>query len=167
MEREIIFRAKAVNTEMWAYGDLVHNQKVTKEGLEPRTMVGGYEVYKDTIGQFTGLKDKNGKELYARRHKLSEEQEEFEAESVAWLVCKRLGIPTDSEYYLSHYCTKNGTIPQVSPDAILRAADAIERLMSEDWKDNIWEKLILEKGGNPDYREKVKVPQQTLFRRRA
>lgn len=112
-------------------------------------------------------KDKNGKELYARRHKLSEEQEEFEAESVAWLVCKRLGIPTDSEYYLSHYCTKNGTIPQVSPDAILRAADAIERLMSEDWKDNIWEKLILEKGGNPDYREKVKVPQQTLFRRRA
>lgn len=64
MEREIIFRAKAVNTEMWAYGDLVHNQKVTKEGLEPRTMVGGYEVYKDTIGQFTGLLDCNAKRIY-------------------------------------------------------------------------------------------------------
>ena len=64
MEREIIFRAKAVNTEMWAYGDLVHNQKVTKEGLEPRTMVGGYEVYKDTVGQFIGLTDKNGKYIY-------------------------------------------------------------------------------------------------------
>lgn len=64
MEREIIFRAKAVNTEMWVYGDLVHNQKVTKEGLEPRTMVGGYEVYKDTVGQFIGLTDKNGKDIY-------------------------------------------------------------------------------------------------------
>ena len=62
--RKIKFRAKAVNTEMWVYGDLVHNQKVTKEGLEPRTMVGGYEVYKDTIGQFTGLLDCNAKRIY-------------------------------------------------------------------------------------------------------
>ena len=64
MEREIIFRAKAVNTEMWVYGDLVHNQKVTKEGLEPRVMVGGYEVYKDTVCQFTGQTDKNVKRIY-------------------------------------------------------------------------------------------------------
>ena len=64
MEREIIFRAKAVNTEMWVYGDLVHNQKVTKEGLESRTMVGGYEVYKDTVCQFTGLKDAKGVDIY-------------------------------------------------------------------------------------------------------
>ena len=64
MEREIIFSAKAVNTEMWVYGDLVHNQKVTKEGLEPRTMVGGYEVYKDTVCQFTGQTDKNVKRIY-------------------------------------------------------------------------------------------------------
>lgn len=64
MEREIKFRAKAVNTEMWVYGDLVHNQKVTDKGLEPRVMVGGYEVYKDTVCQFTGLQDINQKDIY-------------------------------------------------------------------------------------------------------
>lgn len=42
--RTIKFRGKDVFTDAWRYGDLVHNQKVTTTGLEPRTMVGGYEV---------------------------------------------------------------------------------------------------------------------------
>lgn len=62
--RTIKFRGKDVFTDTWKYGDLVHNQKVTTIGLEPRTMVGGYEVNPDTVGQFTGYFDKNGKEIY-------------------------------------------------------------------------------------------------------
>lgn len=62
--RTIKFRAKDVFTDAWRYGDLVHNQKVTTTGLEPRTMVGGYEVDPETVCQFTGYFDKNGKEIY-------------------------------------------------------------------------------------------------------
>lgn len=62
--RAIKFRGKDVFTDAWRYGDLVHNKKVTTTGLEPRTMVGGYEVDPKTVCQFTGFHDKNGKDIY-------------------------------------------------------------------------------------------------------
>lgn len=54
----------AVGDKGWVYGDFVHNQKVTRTGLEPRVMVGGYEVYPESVGLCSGLKDMNGKEIY-------------------------------------------------------------------------------------------------------
>lgn len=65
MNREIKFRGKDALTGKWVFGDLAHNKKVTGDGrLEDRTMVGGYEVDPYTVGQFTGLCDANGKEIY-------------------------------------------------------------------------------------------------------
>ena len=54
-----------VGNKGWVYGDLAHNQKVTKTGLEPRTMVGGYEVAPESVSLWTGRKDCNNKEIYA------------------------------------------------------------------------------------------------------
>lgn len=51
----------AVGDKKWVYGDLVHNKRVD---LTDRVMVGGYEVVPESVGLWTGLKDKNGKEVF-------------------------------------------------------------------------------------------------------
>ena len=58
------FRGYDIIGNKWVYGDLTHNQKVTRTGLEPRTMVGGYEVAPESVGLWTGLKDDNGIDIY-------------------------------------------------------------------------------------------------------
>ena len=62
--REVKFRGYDVIGKKWVVGDLVHNQKVTKECLEPRIMVAGYEVAPESVGINTGVLDKNGQEIF-------------------------------------------------------------------------------------------------------
>jgi Zn-dependent peptidase ImmA (M78 family) len=63
----------------------------------------------------------------ARRH-LNIKEEEFEAETVAWLVCKRMGISNPSEQYLAIYA-KESQIPLCSLDLIMKAVTEIEEMI--------------------------------------
>ena len=56
------------------------------------------------------------------------DQEEFEAETVAWLVCKRHGVDNPSEQYLASYI-RNGLVPLCSVDSIMRAVTEIEKML--------------------------------------
>lgn len=63
------------------------------------------------------------------RKYVPETTEEFEAESVAWLVCRRLGIDPHSEKYLSAYFTEGGELPYLSLETILKAVGKIEHTL--------------------------------------
>lgn len=53
MKREILFRGKSIYTKVWVYGYLT-----SKDCVEE------VEVIPETIGQFTGLTDKNGLKIF-------------------------------------------------------------------------------------------------------
>lgn len=62
------------------------------------------------------------------------EIQEFEAESVAYLVCLRCGIDTSPEQYLSHYLDEQEWVPPISLERVMKAAGLIESMSRQRMK---------------------------------
>lgn len=88
----------------------------------------------------------------SKRRKLTIKEREFEAETVAWLVCKRHGIYNPSEGYLAYYAP-NGEIPICSTDLIMKAVTEIEKMLENPIKikESLWYKE------DKELKEQIKV----------
>ena len=61
--REILFRGKRVDNGEWVYGDLSQH-KTGKKFIKCGSAIHSYEVIPKSIGQYTGLTDKNAKKIF-------------------------------------------------------------------------------------------------------
>lgn len=93
----------------------------------------------------------DGWEPWDVRH-LPHNAEEFEAESVAWLICERLNIGNPSAAYLSGYLDEFNEIPgQVSVEAIFNSFNEVWNICSKE--SNVKKSLLYKR----DKKTKLKI----------
>ena len=131
--REIKFRGKRIDNNKWVYGDLCHKAcfELDKDVCCICNKEGDYEVYENTIGQYIGIKDDYGKEIYEGDIvEIEVERYEFDGESTYTNIIKGEIVYTDLSFAIK--TGEHKGVPVLSTFVAERTLDC--RIISDKWK---------------------------------
>jgi len=77
--------------------------------------------------------EKQPKEIKLLQRKLTRTAEELEAETVSFLICKKLGLETRAAEYLAGYISSENDLEQFSHEIVIKTADKIEEMFLKNW----------------------------------
>ena len=122
--KELIFQTKPMSTSVPRRYYLSLNKNHSTESQ--------YATLTYELGHlYAGHLGSPNEKWWPNRDGLDLKTREFEAESICYLVCNRLGIINSSDEYLSGYCKNNNEVPRISLDCVLKAAGLIEQMGRE------------------------------------
>jgi len=58
---------------------------------------------------------------------------ELEAETISFLICKKLGLETRAAEYLAGYISSDKDLEQFSHELVIKIADKIEKIFLKKW----------------------------------
>jgi len=126
VQKQISVEYKGLRHQLW--GDQFYQMNVNRRAYPTERFVStchelGHLFCHHIDAPKTGMWD---------TRKVSLDVEEFEAETVAWLVTKRFGVVNSkSKEYLANYVGEHEEIPDVSIEAIMRSVSDIEKMLKQ------------------------------------
>jgi len=73
------------------------------------------------------------KEIKLMQRRMTRTAEELEAETISFLICKKLGLETRAAEYLAGYISSDKDLEQFSHELVIKIADKIEEIFLKKW----------------------------------